>query len=84
MPPAAQITTADGQPISGVSALTLSMSANGRAEAALEIAVGAVDVRAHPLLGLDTIRAAAALHGYRLVEYKAPVLIGTGIRKGFG
>ena len=63
----AQITTADGQPIRGVSDLSLRMSPNDLVRADLEIIVGAVDVLAHPLLGLETVEAAAAAHGFRLV-----------------
>ena len=63
----AKITTADGQPISGVADLTLRMSPDDLVRAEVEIHVGFVDVMAHPLLGLETVEAAAAAHGFRLV-----------------
>ena len=64
----AKITTADGQPISGVSDLTLRMAPDDLVRAELEIIVGAVDVLAHPLLGPETLETAAAAHGYRVVK----------------
>ena len=62
-----EIATAEGQPISGVYDLTLRMSPNDLVRAELEIYVNCVDVMAHPLLGLQTVEAAAAAHGFELV-----------------
>lgn len=62
-----EIATAEGQPISGVYDLTLRMSPNDLVRAELEIYVDRVDVMAHPLLGLKTVEAAAAAHGFELV-----------------
>ena len=67
----AQITTTEGQPIGGVTGLTLRMDPADVVRAELEINVGAVDVTAHPLLGLDTVEAAAAAHGFSLVPIAA-------------
>lgn len=63
-----QITTEDGTPVHGVRSLRLGVDVGEAVTAELEVFVGAVDVTAHPLLGLETIEAAAAAHGYRLVK----------------
>jgi len=63
----AQITTASGDPISGVSEVNLRILPYDLVRAEIEINVNAVDVLAHPLLGLDTIEAAALAHGFKLV-----------------
>jgi hypothetical protein len=63
----AQITTASGDPISGVFGVNLRILPNDLVRAEIEINVNAVDVLAHPMLGLDTIESAALAHGFRLV-----------------
>jgi hypothetical protein len=63
----ADVRTADGQPVLGVTECDISLRPGELATARLEIMVGAVDVEAHPLLGLETLTEAAAAHGYRLV-----------------
>lgn len=63
-----EVTTQDGAPIDGVRDIKLRMAVNDVVRAEIEVVVGHVDVLAHPLLGLETIAAAAAAHGYKLVE----------------
>ena len=63
----ARIENMDGTTIDGVTGLRLVMDPNDFVRAELEIRVGSVDVQAHPLLGLETVKEAAAAHGYRLV-----------------
>lgn len=63
----ARITTGDGTPIEGVRSLDIRMHVNDIVTAQIEVNVSAVDVMAHPLLGLDTLEAAAAAHGFKLI-----------------
>jgi len=62
-----EISTMDGQPIDGVTHMSVRFAPVDIVRAEIEIFVGAVDVTAHPLLTLETIKSAAAAHGYRLV-----------------
>lgn len=62
-----RVTTDGGQGIMGVSSLVLRITPDDLVRADVEVVVAAVDVNAHPLLGLDTVTAAAAAHGFRLV-----------------
>ena len=91
VPQAAQITTEDGTEIRGVRSLNLRMEPNSVVTADVEIIVGQVEVTAHPLLGLETLKEAAAAYGYELCPKdttplgaaERPNLVGTGVRKGF-
>jgi hypothetical protein len=62
-----RVTTADGQPIPGVQSIDIQMGLDSLTTAKMRIIVGAVDVMAHPLLDLDTIKEAAQAHGFVLV-----------------
>ena len=73
---AAQITTEDGTEIRGIRSLNLRMEPNSVVTADMEVIVGQVDVTAHPLLGLETLKEAAAAHGYALVAYDDATTIG--------
>jgi len=61
-------TLADGTPISGITQIDIRIAPNDIVRAEVEIMVEAVDVEAHPLLTLETLRQAAAAHGYNLVK----------------
>lgn len=63
-----RVYTEDGKEIQGVTSVKVSMRPNDFVFAHVEVLVASVDVAAHPLLGLDTIRAGAAAHGYKLVK----------------
>lgn len=62
-----EITTEDGAPIDGIKSVSVSFDAEKMVTAEVFVMVGRVDVMAHPLLGLDTLQEAAAVHGYKLV-----------------
>jgi hypothetical protein len=62
----AQITTEDGHPIDGVLAVRINMLPNSVITADVTLAVHLCDIKAHPLLSLETVREAAARHGYDL------------------
>lgn len=61
------ITTAEGLPIDGIRTCAIRIEPNSIVTAEIEVNVTGLDIEAHPLLGLDTVRDAAAHHGYRLV-----------------
>lgn len=64
-----KVTTEHGNPITGITSMTLSFEPQAITYATIEVAVKGLDVMAHPLLGLETVEAAAKAHGYRLVRY---------------
>ena len=72
----AEITTEDGTPVQGVRSVNLRLAPDELVTADMEVIVGQVDVTAHPLLGLETLRDAAAAHGYALVAYDDATTIG--------
>lgn len=64
----AKITTADGSEVPGVTSCDISLKPDMKTFATLDIMLASVDVLAHPLLGLETVRAAAKFYGYELVQ----------------
>lgn len=63
-----RVVTQDGTLIPFVTRITVTLEPDDIIRAEMEIAVSLAEVTAHPLLGLDTVRAAAAAHGYDLVK----------------
>ena len=61
-----KITTAEGLPIDGIRTCAIRIEPTSIVTAEIEINVTGLDIEAHPLLGLDTLKAAAAQYGYRL------------------
>jgi hypothetical protein len=61
-----KIFTADGQEIPGVTHVQISIETNLMTTAEISVAVGDCDIHAHPLLSLESLRDAAALHGFIL------------------
>jgi hypothetical protein len=62
-----KILAEDGSNISGVTAVDIAIRPNDAVTATLEIYTAGLDIHAHPLLGLETVRAAAEAHGFVLV-----------------
>jgi hypothetical protein len=60
------VETLDGQPIEGVTSINISIEPNSMVTAELNVYIGGCDITAHPLLSLDSVREAAAWHGYVL------------------
>lgn len=67
----AKITTENGQAVEGVYAVNIKMEPQSVTVAEIAIRVSAVDVLAHPLLSLETVREAAAAHGFILTPERA-------------
>lgn len=63
-----RVETEDGVAIPLVTRITVTLAPDERITAEMEVAVNLAEVTAHPLLGLDTVREAAAAHGYELVK----------------
>ena len=63
-----QITTDDGVPITGVLRCVVSINPDQIVRATFTVAVGQIDVFAHPLLCIDTIEKSAESYGFRLVS----------------
>lgn len=61
-----RIETADGAKVPGIRSCRINIEPDDIIIAEIDIVVEAVDVMVHPLLGLETIRAAALAHGYEL------------------
>lgn len=59
----ATVTTEDGQPIKGITAMQITLSPHGATIAELSIRVAGVDIAAHPLLSRATVEAAALHYG---------------------
>lgn len=57
-----------GAAIEGVRSVDVRIRPGDIVQAEVSLLVGGLDVHAHPLLSLETVKAAAAAHGYRLVE----------------
>lgn len=63
-----RVFTGEGAEITHITAIDISIRPNEVLTATLEVWVDAIsEFEAHPLLGLETVRAAAARHGYDLV-----------------
>lgn len=62
-----QVTTSDGIPVEGVARVELDIAPDRLVVARIGLCVSSVDVIAHPLLTLETLREAAAAYGYVLV-----------------
>ena len=63
-----QITTDDGVPITGVLHCKVSINPDQIVRAIFTVALGQIDIVAHPLLCLRTVEQSAAYYGFRLVE----------------
>ena len=57
----------DGQEIQGVTQVQINIETELMSTAEISVAVGGCDIHAHPLLSLESLREAAALHGYTLM-----------------
>ena len=62
-----KVFSSDGNEIKGVSKITVTIAPNDFVRAEVEVCVADFDAMALPLLGLDTLKASAAHHGFRLV-----------------
>lgn len=63
-----RIEAEDGSEIPYVTSCTIRIVPNDIVRAEIEVLVSPEVIKAHPLLGLDTVREAARLHGFDLVE----------------
>lgn len=63
-----KVSTEGGADIEGITELTISIRPDDLVTATVEVMVADLDVAAHPLLGLDSLRAAAKAYGYTLVK----------------
>lgn len=70
LPQDVKITTDAGETVEGVTKVTIAMNPGKVNKAEVDILVSEVDVMAHPLLSLETIKRAAAEYGYKLEEDK--------------
>lgn len=64
----------DGSEITGVTRCTVTYEIDSFVTAELEIEVNPGEVFAHPLLGLDTVKAAAKAYGYHMVCLRSKAL----------
>jgi sporulation protein YlmC with PRC-barrel domain len=64
----ATVETEDGVPIGGITELKISIQAGDITRAVVDIHPGSFDVLAHPLLSLESVKHAAAVYGYALVN----------------
>lgn len=62
-----RITTPDGTEIEGITGIDISLRPNAIVMAKVEVMMAGLDLTAHPLLGLETVRAAADAYGFALV-----------------
>lgn len=58
-----EITDQDGKQITDVRGLRLSLSRNSLVIAEVDLCVGKLDMQAHPLLSIETLKASAEYHG---------------------
>jgi hypothetical protein len=72
-----EVTMPDGYKVPGVSRIALNIGDDRILKATIDMRVAALDVHAHPLLGLETVREAAAAHGYRLVPLTSDPALGS-------
>jgi hypothetical protein len=65
-----QVLTHDDKPIAGVRDIQISMSLEDAVTATVEVFLDALQepIEAHPLLGFDTLQAAARHYGYALIK----------------
>lgn len=64
-----KVFTADGSEIKNILAIEIKpMLPNGVVSAEITVCVNLCDIHAHPLLSLESLRAAAEAHGYRLEQ----------------
>ncbi len=56
-----------GEALAGISHVSISMGPGLHPRACFEITPKMIDILAHPLLELETVRASAALYGFALV-----------------
>ena len=62
-----RIEDAAGGQIDGVTGAVVTIADGKPPRVALEVRVSGLDILAHPLLGLETLKASAAVHGFALV-----------------
>lgn len=63
-----KVTTPDGAEIEGITSIDISLRPDSLVTAKVEVLTAGIDLPAHPLLGLETVRAAADAYGFVLVQ----------------